>query len=272
MHSKQSLAVLVAVLVVIAIFGIGCSSSSPSGPDSIVGDLWIGGAYYYYPDGGPTRATNGALVIVRDGGETGPVVSGLTVKIGGATLAYQQATGYYTGLVPGLVSGQDVRLSVSDGLGTTSKAVQVPFALSDLSVDGGAWDITSLFTTNTVRWDNPTVVGQELFVFFYDYVGSGTTYLGSTWSSNAYNESVTVSNSLLNYYSSISTMRCVALQVNRSAFANHPTGSEFLVLAGDWADWPVVSRGASDTESDSGGATRGGLLIRTLGEYMGQPN
>jgi hypothetical protein len=171
-----------------------------------------------------------------------------------------------------LVSGQDVSLSVSDGLGTASKSVQVPFALTDLSVDGGAWDISSAFTSNTVRWDNPVVVGQELFIYFYDYDGSGTTYLGGATSDNAYNESITVYNSLLNYYSTITTMRCVALQVNRSTFADHPEGSEFLVLAGDWGDWPVVGGGVSVTESDSRGAAGGGLLMDELGEFMGQPN
>lgn len=279
MHAHRLVRGILVLAAVIALTCCwGCSGSdSPSGPESIVGDLWIGAAYFYFPGGGPSRATNGAMVIVRDGTETGPIVADLTVTINGESLSFQQSVGYYSGVVPSVVSGQNVTVSVSDGLGSVSQTVQVPYALTDLDLAGGAWDISSLFAPNTLTWDNPVAVGQQLFVYIYDYDGQTATYLGSATSDNPYLESIIVFNTQLAYYESMSAARCTAFQVNRAAFSGQPSGSELLVLSGDWGDWPVTSsrlsvRQPRESRLASRAADTGWRLRRLPGALVGQPN
>jgi len=217
----------------------GCSSDSPSGPDSVVGDLFIGGIYHYYPGGPPSRGVNGALVMVKDGAHDGPVVSGLTVKINGQELAFQQSTGYYTGVAPTVTSGENVTLSVSDGLGTLSRTAQVPYCPSDLALNNGAWDTSSSFATNTLTWDNPVSYGQSVGVYIYDDVGGDLESVFSGFNNDATADAITLYNWQLDYYD-LTSVICMVGQVNYVYFEDNPDDSAVVVITGLWGGWPVV--------------------------------
>lgn len=223
------------------IFASGCSDSGPSGPDTIVGDLWIAASCYCYPAGGPSGSPNSASVTVRQDTSTGAVVSDVSVAVNGTQLTYSQSLGCYRGAVPSLTAGQSASVSVSDGLGTATQAVQVPYAPLNLNLTGGSWDISNLSASNTLTWLNPGALGQKLAVFIWDYDGGSAALLGSPVSSNPNLVSLTIYNSQLAYYATIAGVRCEVFQVNEATFTGQPAGSSITALAGVWGDWPVSS-------------------------------
>lgn len=230
-------------LVVVVVLGAllsGCSGDDgPSGPDTIVHDLWIGGAYFYIPGSRANGITTGAVVFVRDGGEYGAIVSGLTVKINDQELAYDSSQGFYYGEAPTIASGEFGTISVSDGLGTVSQAVQVPFAPSNLEIDGGAWDITDAWTQNRVTWQNPVMVGQGTAWYVYDVVGDQATLLYYNLGTS-HQTSFTCYNYDLAYFETITSIGCVVFQGNYAEFLDNPSGSAVLMLTGVAADWSVT--------------------------------
>jgi hypothetical protein len=268
---------VIALGMLVAIPGLllcsGCGSDNPSGPETIVHDLYIGGSYYYFPGGSPTGVTNGAAVFVRRDNHTGPVVSGLTVTVNGYQLQFQQSVGFYSGVVPSLVSGQDVTVSVSDGLGTVSQTVQVPYAPSNLRLFTGAWDISSSSASNRLMWDNPIMVGQGLLCYVYDYDGTHAQllYYASTSVSTA--NSHLIFNYELTYYAAMSSALCLVCQGNYATYTSNPDNSSVIVLTGVWGDWPVATQRADDLcTSDHIDAAGPGTSGVTWTRGIGEPN
>ena len=226
------------IVCLLALSLVSCSSSDPAGPDTIVEDLFIGGVYRHFPEGGPSRSVAGAFVVVRDGSQTGPVVGDLAVRINGHQLSFDQSIGYYVGVAPSLASGDDVTISVSDGLGSVSQTVQVPYAPSDFRLDGDVWDTSSSYAANTLRWDNPMITAQTLSLFIYDHDGDDITQVWAGEAPNANTTSLTIYNYALSYYDLTSAMAVVG-QTNYSYFNDNPDQSAVVVLASDWGEWPV---------------------------------
>jgi len=222
-----------------ALLSSGCSDEGPAGPSTIVGDLYIGGIYLYFPAGRPDPFVNGAYVIVRDGSSTGPVVPGLTVTVNSHALTFDQSVGLYTGVAPNLVSGDNVTISVSDGLGSVSRTVQVPYAPTDLQLIGGVWNTSSAWATNTLSWDNPVVLGQGIIVYLYDYDGAEGDLIHWAESENPSAVTLTVANSALAYYQGMTSVAAIVGQVNYVLFPSNPSGSAVVVLAGDAGAWPT---------------------------------
>ena len=223
------------------LFASGCSNSGPSGPDTIVGDLWIEATCFCYPGGGPSGVLNNATVTVREDSGTGNVVSSVSVSVNGSQLAHSQSLGCYIGTVPSLTPGQSASVSVSDALGTTTQAIQIPYAPSSLNLVGGSWDISSSGASNTLTWLNPVAVGQKLVLLIWDYDGGSAALLGSPVSANPNVVSITVHNWQLAYYATIAGVRCEVFQVNEAVFDGQPAGSSVSAFAGDWGDWPISS-------------------------------
>lgn len=230
---------LVVLSVLVAGFVGGCSSSdSPSGPETIVGDLHITGSYFYVPTPS-ARSASGALVVIRDGSSSGPVVSGLTVKVNDYTLEFNQAIGYYVGTAPNLTSGDDVTIRVSDGLGSVAQTVQVPYIPSNLQLTGGVWDTSWSWSTNTITWTNPVVLGQAIAASIYDYGGVNTQRLYWATSGFPHYESISITNYEMLYYTGITSILALVGQANYADFPNNPSGSRVVVLAAAVGNWPV---------------------------------
>jgi hypothetical protein len=217
----------------------GCSDNGPSGQSTIVNDIYIGGDYYFIPAGPLAGMVNGAMIVVRDGGDTGPVVTDLSVEVNGQELSFDESTGYYTGIVDGLASGDDVTISVSDGLGTVSQTVQVPYAPSDLQLVGGAWDITGSSSTNQLTWNNPATVGQAIAINIYDYDGldADRIYWGAMGNTQATFR--TLSNSELDYYATLTSVAAIVAHSNYAFFSGNPDASAVVVLGCATGTWPV---------------------------------
>ncbi len=223
----------------VLLFG-GCSSDdAPSAPKSIVRNLYIGGVCLYSPGGTPL--TDGAYVWVREGSNTGPVVSTLTVTLNGHELQFQQSLGLYMGVAPAVVSGENVTFSVSDGLGAVSRTVQVPYAPSSIRLNGPSWNNSSSLAMNTLFWNNPVTTGQGLGVYIYDYDGTNGSLLYSGTTNDPHVTTLSLSNSDLAYYQTITSVAAAVYHVNYAEFPDNPGESFVVVASATWAVWPVTA-------------------------------
>ena len=174
----------------------------------------------------------------RDGGSGGPAVDGLTVSVNGQELSYSAGSGAYSGVIPAVPAGDDLTVSVSDGLGTVSRTAQVPHEAANVALQGGAWDTSGAAAENTLTWDNPVVLGEALGVFVYDQYSRDVSCVYELYDGDPEDETLTISNSELSYYDLESAI-CLVGQVNYVDFEDNPGDSRVMVFAGSWDEWPV---------------------------------
>ena len=220
----------------------GCSSS-PCSPDSIVRDLYIGGDYYFHTTGRPASLHDGAYLVVREGDHTGPSVAFLSVSINGQLLDYDEASGYYEGVVADLACGDTMAFSIGDGLGTVSQSIRVPSPPTELTLAGGAWDVSGPGAINRLDWDNPPVLGSHVSVHIYDIDGEEATLIHSVKSDDPVVGDYTLPNSSLVYYEGISTIGVIVAQEHYAPFDENPGRSAIGVQACVSGSWPCVGGG-----------------------------
>jgi hypothetical protein len=217
----------------------GCSDGGPTGPESIVTGLAVDGAYYCYPDGGPWGQPMAVVGIydadyAEHGGSAWP--EDLVVTVGGSQLSY--SGGDYVGPAPVVAAGEQVVLTVSDGLGTISQAVEVPYPPTGLELAGGAWDMSGLYASNTLTWQNPTHVGGMVALRIRQ-AGGGTGPGGGSLTGDPDLETMTVFNWQLSNYADIDSVLGEVFQVNTASFAGLGYGSAFSAYSGGWSEWPI---------------------------------
>lgn len=245
-NSTRTLTVPVLVLFSVLLLH-GCSKHSPSGPESIVANLLIIASYYYFPSGSPTGASGGPSVIVREGGETGPVVTGLTVTVNGSQLAFQQSLGLYGGPSLGLLPGQNATFRIADGIGAVEQTVQVPYAISGPRLLTGVWDTSDSGETNAIVWNNPIGGGGGILVYVYGYDGSSAHDLLHVEPRGSDDTNVMFYSWELAYSETIrEVMACVG-HFNEASFPGALSGSNLSAMTLSCASWPTS--GGSSTES-----------------------
>ena len=234
---RRMLAAPLVLVLALALLG-GCSDSNPSGPSTIVGCLHIGGSYIRVTGDPPQGFAEGASITIRYGSATGPIASGLEVDINDHPLAFYPPSGAYAGVVPALTPGDSLKLSISDGLGTISRTVLLPHPPSELELVGDSWDISGPSALNTLRWENPAVLGEAVVVRLYDYDGWNAVLLLDAASGDAGNSDFTIPNSQLAYYETLEGVGAVVAQMEYVGF---PAGAGLSVLAATIHTWPVTS-------------------------------
>ena len=234
MKSKRRLLLLLVALI-FAGYSCGPSSSYPV----TVHDIGVEGIYHYFPDGAPTGIAGGAEITVREC--SGENVPDFIVSIDGYELEYDSATQYYTGVAPGLTSGEYMVIAVSDGSESISDSVRVPLAISNLQLDGDSWDCSSEASTNTWSWTNPSSTSWAVAQRIYDYDGESGTPIFDRWMDwSSSSTSARISNSRLDYYEGISSVLIVSGQLAYVGIGDcywQPTGVH--VVTGVWGVWPV---------------------------------
>jgi hypothetical protein len=221
----------------------GCTSGTPAAPDTIVGDLYISGTCFVFPEGPPPGLGAGTSVVIREGGEAGSDVLGLDVSVNGVALSFDQTAGAYVGPAPSAAPGEEVVICVADAGAALVRFVRVPSAPYGLDLLAGHWHISSADDVNTLAWLNPTARGAAITATVYDYdqsSGAATQVYSRVIDEDAI--VLSIRNDALTYYSTMTSVTGVVCQTNTVGFPNNPDTSEFTVACGIWGNWPARQR------------------------------
>ena len=232
MRDSRHLLLLAALVFV----GYSCGQG-PSDPANVY-EIGVEGMYLYFPDGAPTGITGGAEITIR--ACSGGSVPIFEVSVNGYELEFDSATGSYTGTAPGLAPGDYLVITVSDGSASISDSTRIPAAISNLQLDGGAWDCSSDETSNRWSWTNPDTTRWGVAHRIYDYDGeSGTPIFDSVgWGPSSI--SATIQNSRLDYYEGIPSVLIVSGQWAAVSLGECYWDFTIVhVVTGVWGTWPA---------------------------------
>jgi hypothetical protein len=224
----------------------GCSDKGPTGPESILTAVVVRGGYFYYHDGEPWGVSSIAAVDVEAGLAGHDTYEVLVVTVGGTRLSNAPGGSVYMGLVPGAAPGQQILFTVSDGIDTISQAVEVPHPPTGLELAGGAWDVSGLYASNTLTWQNPAEAAEQVGVrLVHAPCVDGATPLGGVLLGVPSSESMTVLNSEVWGYSydSVDSVMGQVFLVNSAPSAGEEYDCEFSAYSGDWNVWSVSGSG-----------------------------
>jgi hypothetical protein len=235
----KKLALLVGVAVVCCC--VASCSDSPSSPEAgrTVDDLWFDGGYDLYPASARDQLESGAALIVHEGAGTGPTVDDITVIMNADTLSYNPTTERYEGVVPGLLEGDDLTITLIDGTSWLSKTLTVPYAPTNLSLSNNTWDFSSGDAENVLMWDNPQMLGQYLVVLIWDNDGATRRLMYYDESDEVTSTSKTIQTSELWYTSPPDEVMCVVWQKNQIFLPDQCGGSFFIANGGVSQSYPT---------------------------------
>lgn len=202
-------------------------------------NLWIAGYYYHYTYGYPTSNFRGALVHVREENDRGIPVPGLYVKIDGWKLTYDPSISAYIGSVPGVLSGENLTLTVRSGEDSVSATTTTPFCPTELYLLAFSWNTSKPDIGNTIRWVNPAPRGNEIIVYLFTEIAGFYYLLLYVETEDSDSGNLTIYNHEIHGYSNLTSLTALVCQANRTAFTNNPVGSKFTILAGVWDTWPA---------------------------------
>jgi hypothetical protein len=227
----------VVAVAAVALFVVGCSSSTgPSAADAL-DDYWIDGYYSYYTTEQRDLSWESCAVYVRSGGQDGTAVSGLSVTCNGQPLSFDQA-GYFADITD-IEPGEEVTFRVSDGRSSVELTLEVPGAATDLVLQEGAWDFSSPSGTHTLVWQNPTTVADSILVVVAGQVAHPImVYAYSERLAGTASQTV-LSNADMSGFDSVSLISCAVTQGTQGSFAGHSGGSEIWARAGVIREWDM---------------------------------
>jgi hypothetical protein len=209
----------------------------PPAEEPDVGGLWIDGYYQHYAPGSPWAGHDGAIVFVREGSEGGLPVPDVTVRIGESALSYDGSLRAYTSMGLDVTSGDSLTLTVGNSVDAVSAATVIPYPPKDLFLVHGIWDVSEDWIVNTLRWTNPSVLGEQLVAYLYTPVEGEDYLLWYGRTDHPEVNSLSVHNGALPYYSTLTSMTALVCQANYGLFERNPDESAFTVLAGVWGTW-----------------------------------
>jgi hypothetical protein len=249
-----------ALLAVLAVAGLlGCSDGGSSEDGSLLDDCWIEASCFYYDmdaPWGPRCLCEVAVGYVDPEGGDGYWPDDLIVEVNGSQLLFAPSLMTYL-LVQGpefIPEGDTAVLSVSDGEKTVVATVDMPFAPGSLVLVGGTWDVSSLYSSNNLQWQNELITGNELAVRVWGPTEPDGTLLGSfILPGSGIGEGAVLYNWQLTDYTSLDeTVICEVFQVNHVIIEEQRHDSNLRAYAGVWGEWPVAARGAAPSEALTG--------------------